>query len=188
MTITRKTILITGCTAGGIGGGLAEVFLEKGYHVFAGLRTPSKASPTLSKSAHVTILTLDVLRTESIKSAVERVTFETGGKLDILLNNSGGNLILPGLDAPIDRAKEMFDLNFWAPVAMIQAFAPLLIKARGTIVNNTSANSVVPMPLMSEFPTLLSPGPILTHDPPNRYVQRLQGSTYHRQRYLASRA
>ncbi|KAK5056759.1 hypothetical protein LTR84_012291 [Exophiala bonariae] len=151
MAVARKTILITGCTVGGIGGGLAEVFLEKGYHVFAGLRNPSKASPTLTKSSHVTLLTLDVLRAESITSAVERVTTQTGGKLDILLNNSGGNLILPGLDVPIEKAKQMFDLNFWAPVAMIQAFAPLLIKARGTIVNNTSVNAVVPMPLMSMY-------------------------------------
>lgn len=151
MAIARKTILITGCTAGGIGGGLAEIFLEKGYHVFAGLRTPSKASPTLSKSAHTTLLTLDVLRTDSIASAVERVTAETGGRLDILINNSGTNIIAPGLDTSIEEAKSLFDLNFWAPVAMVRAFAPLLIKARGTIVNNASANAVIPMPLMSEL-------------------------------------
>lgn len=142
--------MITGCSAGGIGGGLAEVFLEKGYFVFAGLRTPSKASPILSQSKNVKIVILDVLSSDSIAAAAELVSKETGGKLDVLVNNSGGGIIAPALDTSMEEAKEIFDLNFWAPVAMVKAFAPLLIQAKGCIVNNTSANSQVPMPFMSE--------------------------------------
>lgn len=150
MATMRKTVLITGCSAGGIGGGLAEAFLEKGYHVFAGLRTPSKASQILKNAENVKILTLDVLSSESIASAVESVKKDTGGKLDVLINNSGGGILAPALDTSIEEGRKLFDLNFWAPVAMVQAFAPLLINAKGCIVNNTSANSVVPMPLMSK--------------------------------------
>jgi len=150
MATSRKTVLITGCSAGGIGGGLAEVFLEKGYFVFAGLRTPSKASPILSQSKNVKIVILDVLSSDSIAAAAELVSKETGGKLDVLVNNSGGGIIAPALDTSMEEAKEIFDLNFWAPVAMVKAFAPLLIQAKGCIVNNTSANSQVPMPFMSE--------------------------------------
>jgi 1-acylglycerone phosphate reductase len=156
MATSRKTVLITGCSAGGIGGGLAEGFLEKGYHVFAGLRTPSKASEILSNSKNVKILTLDVLSSESIAAAVESVKKDTGGKLDVLVNNSGAGVLAPALDISIEEGRKLFDLNYWAPVAMVQAFAPLLIKAKGCIVNNTSANSVVPMPLMSKFPTASS--------------------------------
>ncbi|KEF51463.1 uncharacterized protein A1O9_12380 [Exophiala aquamarina CBS 119918] len=151
MAAPRKTVLITGCSAGGIGGGLAEAFLEKGYFVFAGLRTPSKASQILSQSKNVKILTLDVLSSESIASAVESVSKETAGKLDILVNNSGAGILAPALDTSIKEGKALFDLNFWAPVAMVQAFAPLLVKAKGCIVNNTSANSQVPMPFMSMY-------------------------------------
>jgi NAD(P)-dependent dehydrogenase (short-subunit alcohol dehydrogenase family) len=149
MASPRKFALITGCSAGGIGGALAEVFQENGYHVFATLRTPSKISPTLSTAANVTILTLDVLSLESIANAVESVRRETGGRLDVLVNNSGGGLCLPALDTSITEGKKVFDLNFWAPMAMLQAFAPLLITAKGCIVNNTSACAYTPMAFMS---------------------------------------
>lgn len=152
MATSRKSVLITGCSEGGIGGALAEAFLEKGYYVFATLRTPSKLSQTLAKSANVTVLTLDVLSPVSITAAVERVKSETNGKLDVLVNNSGENILVAALDVSIEDGKKMFDLNFWAPFAMLQAFAPLLIKAKGCIVNNTSANAVCYMPFMSKFP------------------------------------
>lgn len=149
MTASPKSVLITGCSANGIGAGLAAVFQEKGYHVFATLRTPSKLPATLARAPNVTVLTLDVLSTESIAATVESVKRETGGTLDVLVNNSGGVLITPSLDVPLEEGRKLFDLNFWAPVAMVQAFAPLVIKAKGCIVNNTSANALIPMPLMS---------------------------------------
>lgn len=156
MATSRKSVLITGCSAGGIGAGLAEVFQERGYHVFATLRTPSKLPQALSNAANVTVLTLDVLSSESIAAAVESVKKETGGKLDVLVNNSGRGTFVPALDTSIEEAKKLFDLNFWAPLAMLQAFAPLLIKAKGCLVNNTSANSIAPMAFMSKCPIFYS--------------------------------
>ena len=144
MSLTRKTVLITGCSAGGIGAGLAEAFHEKGYHVFATARTTSKISSALAKSPNVTILALDVLSSEAIAAAVETVTQVTGGKLDVLVNNSGTLMIMPALDVSIEEAKKLFDTNYWALLAMIQAFAPLLIKAKGCVVNNTSVSGMVP--------------------------------------------
>ncbi|XDG09184.1 hypothetical protein ABKA04_008799 [Annulohypoxylon sp. FPYF3050] len=151
MASLRKFVLITGCSSGGIGAGLAEVFREKGYHVFATIRNPSKLPPTLSKVSNVTPLTLDVLSSESIAAAVKAVSQETGGRLDVLVNNSGQNFIMPALDVDLDKARKLFDLNFFAPLAMIQAFTPLLIEARGCIVNHSSAAGYVPMPFASIY-------------------------------------
>lgn len=151
MTSLRKYVLITGCSAGGIGAGLAEVFREKGYHVFATLRNPSKLPQTLSKVSNVTPLTLDVLSSESIAAAVKTVSQETGGRLDVLVNNSGQTYIMPALDVDLNKARNLFDLNFFAPLAMIQAFAPLLIEARGIIVNQSSAAAYVPMSFSSQY-------------------------------------
>ncbi|KAK8108706.1 hypothetical protein PG984_014507 [Apiospora sp. TS-2023a] len=142
-TSTRKSVLITGCSDGGIGSALAETFHERGYHVFATLRNLAKISPRLSAEAakkneasnsnsRVTILQLDVLSPDSIAAAVASVKAATGGRgLDVLINNSGQAQILPALDTDIDEARKIFDLNFWAPLAMVQAFAPLLIEAGG---------------------------------------------------------
>ncbi|CAM1503331.1 Fc.00g081070.m01.CDS01 [Cosmosporella sp. VM-42] len=145
------SVLITGCSAGGIGDGLAQVFHEKGYHVFATARNPSKISQSLSSASNVTVLTLDVLSSDSIAAAVESVKKETDGRLDVLINNSGGVSFVPALDLSIEEGKKLFDLNLWAPLAMLQAFAPLLIEAKGCLVNNTSANAYLPMPCMSAY-------------------------------------
>jgi 1-acylglycerone phosphate reductase len=131
MSSTRKSVLITGCSADGIGAALAEVFHEKGYHAFATARKPAKISESLSSVADVTILTLDVLSSESIAASVESVNKQTGGTLDVLVNNSGGGSYLPTLDCSIEERKKLFDLNFWAPLVMLQAFVPLLIKVKG---------------------------------------------------------
>ncbi|TVY24502.1 Short-chain dehydrogenase cctT [Lachnellula hyalina] len=151
MASLRKSVLITGCSAGGIGAALAHVFQEKGYHVFASARNPTKIPATLSGAANVTSLTLDVLSPSSIAAAVDSVQRKTGSGLDVLINNSGGGYTVPALDASLVKGKELFELNFWAPLAMLQAFAPLLIKAKGCVVNNTSANAYIPMPLMSMY-------------------------------------
>lgn len=144
-----KSVLVTGCTAGGIGAAVAEVFSEKGYHVFATARTPSKISEKLSGAENVTVLTLDVLSSESIAAAVESVTKETGGSLDVLYNNSGSGNIAAGLDVNIEEERKVFDVNFWAPLALLQAFAPLLIKAKGCVVNQASSSGYIPLTLMS---------------------------------------
>ncbi|KAL6248137.1 hypothetical protein RBB50_004392 [Rhinocladiella similis] len=145
MSAKLKTVLITGCSAGGIGGALAEAFHECGYHVFATARTPSKITKSLATAPKVTVLRLDVLSSDSIREAVESVKSQTGGKLDVLVNNSGGGLVLPALDTSIEEGKRLFDLNFWAPFAVTQAFAPLLIDAKGCLVNNASISGAIPM-------------------------------------------
>ncbi|KAI4871002.1 short-chain dehydrogenase/reductase [Hypoxylon rubiginosum] len=151
MAPARKSVLITGCSAGGIGAGLAEAFHQKGYHVFLTLRNLSKTPTDLGNAPNVTVLQLDVLSAESIATAVESVARETGGRLDILVNNSGQNLVMPALDTTLEDGRKLFDLNFFAPMAMMQAFIPLLIKARGCLVNQSSAAGCMAMPFLSMY-------------------------------------
>ncbi|KAK8133588.1 short-chain dehydrogenase/reductase [Apiospora sp. TS-2023a] len=151
MTSPRKSVLITGCSAGGIGAGLAEAFEQRGYHVFATLRNLSKLPSNLAKKPNVTVLTLDVLSAESIAAAVASVSSATNGRLDVLVNNSGQNFVMPALDTDLDAGRRLFDVNFFAPLAVLQAFAPLLIKARGCVVNQSSAAGLMSMPFMSMY-------------------------------------
>ena len=150
MSIVKKTVLITGCSANGIGAALAQAFHQCHYHVFATVRNESKIPKNLSNAENVTVLKLDVLSADSIAAAVKTVEKATGGRLDVLVNNSGAVAIQPALDVPLEEGKQLFDLNFWAPIAMTQAFAPLLIEAKGCLVNNTSAAAFTPIPLSSK--------------------------------------
>lgn len=145
-----KSVLITGCSHGGIGSSLAETFQKRGLHVFATGRSLKKMAH-LADLPNVTLLTLDVTSPSSIADAVKAVAAQTGGTLDYLVNNAGRNYICPTLDVDIAEAKAMFDVNFWGLCSCIQAFASLLIAAKGTIVNIGSFQSVLNVPYSSIY-------------------------------------
>ncbi|KAF7586333.1 hypothetical protein BBP40_009061 [Aspergillus hancockii] len=145
-----QSVLITGCSAGGIGSALAETFHERGLYVFATARSKSKMTH-LEKLPNLTLLELDVTSPESIAAAVAAVTAKTGGKLDYLVNNSGQSLVKPVLDTDINEAKKLFDVNVWGVVAMTQAFAPLVIAAKGGVVNLASLAAYFRGPWLSLF-------------------------------------
>lgn len=87
----QKTVLITGCSEGGIGDALAKTFHKKGFRVFASARNTAKVQHLMDMGLE--IVQLDVTDEESIKKAVSTVKAATGGYLDFLVNNSGaGNL------------------------------------------------------------------------------------------------
>ena len=148
MAITLPTVLITGCSAGGIGSALAEEFHTRGHHIFATARSLSKMSH-LETLPNITLLELDVTSQESINTAVRSVEAKTNGKLDYLVNNSGQAMTMPALDTDLDQAKKLFDVNFWGVVAVTQAFSPLVIAAtKGTIVGIASLATVFYVPWM----------------------------------------
>ncbi|KAH6855578.1 hypothetical protein B0I37DRAFT_58496 [Chaetomium sp. MPI-CAGE-AT-0009] len=142
--IEKKTVLITGCSAGGIGWALAKAFQKRDFHVFATARDTSKAD-ALSELSNVEILQLDVTDPPSISQCKDTVTRRTGGRLDVLVNNAGAEFVCPLLDVDIEESKRLYDVNVWGPLAMVQAFSPLLIEAKGVISNHTSISCVLPL-------------------------------------------
>lgn len=85
---SQRSVLITGCSQGGIGDALAQQFHKDGLLVFASARNLARVKHLKDLGIHV--LQLDVTDAESIAQAVRQVTSSTGGTLDILVNNSGG--------------------------------------------------------------------------------------------------
>jgi 1-acylglycerone phosphate reductase len=128
-----KTVLVTGCSDDGIGSGLALAFQKRGYHVFATARSVEKMSK-LASLENVMLLTLDVTKAAHIADAVDAVQEATGGCLSCLVNNAGHNHYMPLLDDTAVNAREIFESNVWGPMAVTRSFAPLLIKAEGTLV------------------------------------------------------
>ncbi|TVY33838.1 Short-chain dehydrogenase [Lachnellula subtilissima] len=146
---TKKAVLITGCSDGGLGSALASAFLSQGYHVFATTRNVSKMS-TLSKLPNLTLLDLDVTVDSQIATAVDSVK-RTTGRLDILINNAGRNHFSPVLDIDISEAKQIFEINLWGPLALVKAFMPLLMESKGTVVNTTSISGYLNVPYMGLY-------------------------------------
>jgi 1-acylglycerone phosphate reductase len=64
----QPTVLITGCSEGGIGHSLAVQFAHQSYHVFATARRPSNMK-SLSENPSITLIELDVNSLPSIQNA-----------------------------------------------------------------------------------------------------------------------
>lgn len=145
-----KTVLITDCSAGGSGSSLAEAFQRRGLLVFTTARTLSKMS-RLKVVPNITLMELDITSSTSIAAALKSVASQTGGKLDYLINNAGQQMVMPTLDVNVEEAKKIFDSNFWGALAMSQAFAPLVIAAKGTVFNICSISGCVYTPWCSDL-------------------------------------
>jgi NAD(P)-dependent dehydrogenase (short-subunit alcohol dehydrogenase family) len=141
----KRTILITGCSAQGIGAVLALTLAKQGHHVFATARDTSKIPSELSSLPNVSVLALDVSSTESVAEASKAVE-EAGHGLDVLVNNAGFGYTMPILDVDIDKAQSLYNANVWGTVRTVQAFAAQLIKSKGRVVNVSSVGAVVNTP------------------------------------------
>jgi NAD(P)-dependent dehydrogenase (short-subunit alcohol dehydrogenase family) len=87
-----KSVLITGCSEGGMGDYLARDFHKRGFRVFATARNLKKVEHL--KALGLDVLALDVTSEESISAAVKDVKAITGGTLNFLVNNSGSGKLL----------------------------------------------------------------------------------------------
>ncbi|KAK5996602.1 Short-chain dehydrogenase virD [Cladobotryum mycophilum] len=142
MASDKKFVLITGCTPGGIGHALALEFQKRGCHVIA---TARKASALQSLTdLGMSAISLEVTNPESIAACKAEVETITGGRLDVLINNAGRGHTIPATDIELDDVRATYEANVFGPMLMCQAFIPLLIPARGLIINVSSISSVVP--------------------------------------------
>ena len=87
VTDKRKSVLITGCSPGGIGNALAREFHRNGLRVLA----TARESETISDLADLGIETLSLVvdNPESVKACHAEVESRLGDKgLDYLVNNA----------------------------------------------------------------------------------------------------
>ncbi|KAI1261152.1 hypothetical protein F5Y18DRAFT_402762 [Xylariaceae sp. FL1019] len=145
-----RTVFITGCSDGGIGSSLAMTFQSRGFHVFASARDPTKMQ-SLAGLDNVTFVTLDVVKSDDIKAAVEMVSQQTGSTLDYFISNAGRNHFMPILDEDLDVVRNLFEINFIAPIALTQAFAPLLMASKGTAIYIVSTSGHLNVPYMGTY-------------------------------------
>lgn len=150
-TTPKRTVLVTGCSDGGLGSHLCLAFQKAGWRVFATARNMAKLR-TVTEMGIETIQ-LDTLSEESIASCVLEVEKQTNGSLDMLVNNAGAGYSMPLLDLDLARTRGLFDLNVFSLISTTRAFLPLLRKSvrsssgggiqGGIIVNNTTCGSLL---------------------------------------------
>ncbi len=139
MTITNKTVLVTGANRG-IGKALVEEALRRGAkRVYAGTR-----QPIAHLDGRVTPLTLDVTNVAQIQRAVAEVD-----TLDVLINNAG--LAIYDDLSNFEVVEQHLAVNFLGMLRVTQAFLPLLRGSKGAIVNNLSLAALAALPVVPAY-------------------------------------
>ncbi|KAL8898020.1 MAG: hypothetical protein Q9207_006913 [Kuettlingeria erythrocarpa] len=87
MVESRKTVLITGCSPGGIGNALAREFHSRGLQVLATARKAENIQDLADLG--IVTLSLEVISEQSVNACKDEVAKRTGGGLDYLVNNAG---------------------------------------------------------------------------------------------------
>jgi NAD(P)-dependent dehydrogenase (short-subunit alcohol dehydrogenase family) len=137
-----KTWLITGVSSG-LGRALAEAALARGDTVAGTVRneTAGAAFEALAPGrAHALLLDLrDFDAIPTVVAAAERAL----GQIDILVNNAGYGLVGAVEETSLGELRDQFEVNVFAPVAMMKAVLPAMRARRsGRIVNITSVSGL----------------------------------------------
>lgn len=130
--MSSRAILVTGASSG-IGLALTRHLADQGHRVYAGARKPADLA-ALGEIANVVPLRLDVRSADEVRAALALVTAQGLG-LYGLVNNAGVGELGPLLGWDDSALQRLFDINVFGPHRLTNAFAPLLLAARGRIVN-----------------------------------------------------
>jgi short-subunit dehydrogenase len=145
--LAGKVVLITGASRG-IGAACADVFSQR-----SSLLSLTARSSMASQDAGDRVL----VTTGDITNPLDRVrivdlTLERFGRIDVLINNAGQGSYESALLTETGNARALFELNFFAPLALMQLVAPHMRRqGGGTIVNVGSIAGQIALPWMPVY-------------------------------------
>ncbi|KAL1406612.1 hypothetical protein Q8F55_008318 [Vanrija albida] len=144
-----RVALITGCSEPtSIGAAIALELLSRGVRVFATARRIATLKPLAE--AGCDILELDVTSEASIAAAVGAVT-SAAGRLDILINNAGVSGTAPLLETDLARMRALYEVNVFGPLALAQAFTPLLAGEHDSVILNVGSGACWGPPMLGAY-------------------------------------
>jgi NAD(P)-dependent dehydrogenase (short-subunit alcohol dehydrogenase family) len=144
---TAGNVLITGAN-GGVGSQLSKALAQRGWRVFAAVRS-QEAAGALEAEPRVVAVQLDLTDEDSIQLAARTVADEAGDEgLSGLVNNAGVIVQGPLELVPVHALRRQFEVNVIGQIAVTQAFLPLLRQGGGTIVNIGAATGRVTVPML----------------------------------------
>jgi short-subunit dehydrogenase len=149
MNLEGKRALITGASTG-IGNAVARALAERGVVMaIAARRTAAleELADTIARAgrSRPVVLTVDLSKRGAAADLARRA--ETAlGQVDILINNAGlGMLGSQWVLGDNDAARALCEVNYWSPLALIQALVPAMRqRGDGAVVNVTSLAAVAP--------------------------------------------
>ncbi|MEY4765666.1 MAG: hypothetical protein RI907_2339 [Pseudomonadota bacterium] len=148
MSKQSQVVLITGCGSG-IGLALAREMHQRGHRVCATARRLDSMAALAAEG----ILTraLDVTSASAVAALMAGLHAE-GLKVGMLVNNAGYGAMGPVLDIPDTEWAHQFNVNLFAPMAMVRAVVPdMLALGGGRVVNVSSVSGVMTTPFAGAY-------------------------------------
>lgn len=140
-----QAVIVTGA-ARGIGAALARRFAEEGAGlVLADLdqeATGGVAAELRAKYGATVVVTGGDLSTEAAAGAAVEAARSTWGRLDVLVANAGGGVILPTLRHTEETLQATMDRNLWSAIRCTLAALPPMVEAGYGRVVYIGADSV----------------------------------------------
>ena len=142
----KRVILVTGATRG-LGHALAVELAGRGHTVYG----TGRSRPDEKTDSPFHPLVMDVNNDASVESGTKQV-LDREGRIDVLVNNAGVSLSGPVEETPLDKARSVFETNYFGTVRTIQAVLPAMRKqGSGTIVNVASAAGKIGIPFQAHY-------------------------------------
>ncbi|GLZ55546.1 SDR family oxidoreductase [Actinomycetospora sp. NBRC 106378] len=144
MNVSGVNALVTGANRG-LGAALVGELLARGAGtVYAAARDPRSV---VHDDPRVVPLQLDVTDLASVRAAAARAD-----DVDLVINNAGTSGAGSLLTGDPEHARAEMETNFWGPVAVLRAFAPVLARrGGGTVVTVLSALSWAAAPWAGSY-------------------------------------
>jgi short-subunit dehydrogenase len=146
-SLQGKVVIVTGATQG-IGARLVTTLRKRG--ALLALVARNEAGLRAIASPNDLVLACDLTQ-DTGRAAIVEKTAERWGRLDVLINNAGRGSYYSPTASPLEDARSLFDLNFFAPFHLAQLAAPWLRQTKGTIVNVSSIAGQISLPWLPVY-------------------------------------
>lgn len=147
----KKRWFITGASRG-FGRIWAEAALQRGDQVTATARKLSDVADLTERFGDAVLpLALDVTHAEQVQQVVQHA-YAHFGRLDVLVNNAGTNLLAATEEASDEQISKLFDVNYLGMIRVLRAALPLLRQqGSGHILGVSSGLGITSMPLIGYY-------------------------------------
>ncbi|THE13690.1 SDR family oxidoreductase [Bacillus timonensis] len=144
----NRVVIVTGA-ANGIGKGIAKAYAKNGDKVvLADMDTDAGnmlSSEFNNQGAETIFIKTDVRNEQDILQLVNQ-TYQTYGKIDILINNAGKNLFKSPFDVTVEEWDDVINTNLRSVFLCSREVAKYMKKSGGSIVNIASTRAIMSEP------------------------------------------